>query len=376
MNQYQYIYESEQNTLTQYEIAPILDSKLSWEDAYWIAKILMKNNCGIPDDRIIYLLEYCFFAGLSMANKEIFYDANECLAKLYMRYCMYDEASSKLMLLTYNFDCPDWVHLYFAITQIHTMFERIVEEPRFFFRRLLSADINDSETKDKIQTIFGQYLCSIVEQQPTLQVAVPEIINFAEEIDYTNSEEFRLFLKAICPDLSYPQIGHATISEKPSSSTSPIKNIDIVYFQFTTWLNCNLRRSLAQWLTTHFEVICKNDYWQMKVKPALNEQDLIKFNSFKSLTDFSFYTLLQILDYNLNDFYSQGSLSNSKTHKAINQMQQMILRWINHFNPDKCTKDLVISDIDIIINFTLQIEMPEDFQTEFKEFRKTIETLN
>ena len=468
MNKYQEIYETPRISLTQAEALNALDTMESWEDGYWLAKILMTSNDGVSDERIIDTFEYCFFAGLSIANKEIFFDANECLAKLYIRYGMFNEAAAKLMVLAYNFECPDWVHLYLAMTQLHTMFERLVEEPKFFFERLSAANFDNSETRSEVRNIFGKYLCAIVEETPACEVATTEIVRFAEQIKFTTSDEFKLFHKTICPNIEYlpmaddtedleklrasetaakkkateleaelskakkaeeeyqrklqaqqlemvrlkrenetsveqRKTAEATYREELTAKNSDIaklqgeksllaarlqelenakktsmlpQNIDDVYQQITTWLNCSLRRYLAQWLTNHFERNCRGDYWNRKVKPALLPPELKKFDSYKELTDFALDAVLNIYYHNFNDFYTYDSWAKANDRERIEEMQQIRNRWVGHFEENSWTKEKILFDLDTIIEFIEQIEMPKERQKEYLAYRSAVAAMN
>ena len=464
MNKYQALFRSNCNGVSPSELLRAADNVSDWEDGYWIAKIWMTGNYDIPDDKVIDLLEYCFFAGLPAGNREIFFDANECLAKLYLRYSMYREAASKLMLLAYNYDCPDWVHLYLAMAQLYTTFDRIVEEPRFFFDRLLQADFNNTETRCEVRNIFGKYLCMIVENPGESTIASREIIAFAEKIRFTTSDEFKVFHQIVCPNLPYTitadqlqenaPVHHeeatikaraaaleeelskarkveeeyskqlqaqraemermqrekvareeqqrsfeAAIKKKLTAKDSDIaklegektflakrlleleqakktemlpQNIDDVYQKITTWLNCSLRRYLAQWLTSHFEKTCSNDYWNKKVKPALLPPELKRFDSYKELTDFAFDAVLNIYYNNLNDFHTYNSMAKTNDRERIEEMHQVRNRWVGHFEENSWTKERILFDLDTIIEFIQQIDMPKERQKEYMEFRAAV----
>lgn len=467
MSKYKELYEAEDYTLADLNLQDAIESVTTWEDGYWLSKLLLAGDFDISDEKIIDTLEFCFFAGLTISSKEIFFDANECLAKLYIRYGFYNEAASKLMLLAYNYECPDWVHLYLATTQLHTMFERLAEEPKFFFERLLSADFENYETRCEMRSIFGKYLCLLVEKKPTVPVASLDIIRFAEKLRFTASEEFRAFHQACCPELDFMLISdesedierlreselaaknkaseleaelsrakkieeeyqlqlqkqqeemlrlqrekeasaeqHRTTEETYrdtiSSQNSDIaklegeksllaarllelekaqktallpQNIDDVYLKITSWLNCSLRRYLAQWLTNHFERNCRGDYWSKKVKPALHLAEQKKFDSYKELVDFALDAVLNIYYYNFNDFYPYNSMGKSNDLERIKEMQQIRNRWVGHFEENNWDKEHILFDLDTIIEFTEQIEMPHDRRQEYIDFRRAVEQM-
>jgi len=524
MNKYQELFQNEDISVSESELINALDNISSWEDGYWLCKILMSRNSSVSDERLIETLEYCFFIGLSIANKEVFFDANECLAKLYIRYGMYNEASPKLQLLVYNYECPDWAHLYFATTQLYTEFERIVEEPKFFFDRLLKANFNDPEIRAEIRSVFGKYLCLISEKQTGAEnIACNEIIQFAEKIHATATDEFQMFHEAVCSNLPYVKISdesddiegtreelerlkadaakmkeeaarsqkaeetakkaakeaeekaaqsqaEASMSreaadvakrnaekakeeanrskkaeeaakqaakaaqdkaaksqeeaskskdaadaarrdaekaksdafqsrsaaehakneakklekeksdlaarlvelEKTKQTALQPQNIDDVFFKINQWLNVPLRRYLAQWLTNNFSRTCKNDFWNKKVKPSLMQKELAKFDTYKELTDFAIDALLNIYYNNLNDFYSYNSFAKTNDRERIQEMQQIRNRWVGHFEENSWTKEKILFDIDTIIEFINQIEMPYGSQKEYTEFRALV----
>lgn len=475
MNKYQEIYNSQTFDIAQSELVSVMEASSRWEDAYWVAKILISGNYDVSDEKIIECLEYCFYAGLSISNKDIFYDANELLAKLYIRYGMYNEASAKLMVLACNFDCPDWVHIYYAMTQLYTIFDRIVEEPKYFFDRLLQANTDNYNTRTEVKNIFGKYLCLIVEKQPACKVASSEIVGFAEKLKFTKSEEFKLFHQTVCPEMDYISIsddseeleksrlaeqeakeraskleeelskiqkdkeqyqqqlkaqqeevarlqresdvnseaqkriedtykkelsdkevdisrlnaekealeGEKTLLasrlaelEKSSQTEMQPQNIDDVLLKFQSWLNCTLRRYLAQWLTFKFTKNCKGDYWNKKVKPALRHKELEKFDLYKELVDFAIDALLNIYYHNLDDFYPCNSLGKTNDRECIEEMQQIRNRWIGHFEENNLKKERILFDIDTIIQFTEQIEMPEEQRKDYRDFKKAVKNMS
>lgn len=492
MNKYQALFAKGSTAINSKELASGIDSISYWEDGYWIAKILMSSDYGISDERIIEILEDCFFMGLTISNKEIFFDANECLSKLYIRYGMYDEAASKLIMLASNFSCPTWVHLYLAMAQLHTStFDRIVEEPKFFFERLLQADIENYDSKKEIKNIFGNYLCMIVEKsvENDYLVASKEIVSFAERIKMTASEEFKIFHQTVCPKLPYETIydesdevvllrktaskaeekaskleaelqksrkehenvqgqlsesrsnyeaARAQLSktqsehkatkaqlekaqreqqlaqevyqkqlqasenvkqqlksrndsleeektalqlriqelEKAKQTQMEPQNIDDVVLTLNSWLNVSLRRYLAQWLTDNLTQSCRNNFWIKKVKPALRPKEQEKFDTYKELTDFAIDALLNIYYYNLDDFYSYNSMAKTNDRDRIKEMQQIRNRWVGHFEENSWTKEKILFDIDTILEFIDQIEMPNPRQKEYRDFRDLVQKMN
>ena len=435
MNKYEKIFRNTGNKISSEDLLSALNTASNWEDRYWLCKIAIQEGSDVSDEIIIDNLYDCLFSGLSVANKDIFYDVNEILAKSYIRYGKYGEAQSRLLVLEGNYDCPDWVHLYLATTQMHTTFKRIVEEPKYFFDRLLSVKSESVETQKEIQNILGKFLYSIVEQKPDCNVATEEIVRFAEKISYTQSDEFKIFHKTICPeikvfsapdnsknpkktsDLEAAEIKNAELEarlEKAKKAeaeyqrivseqkveTEKLKmensayaarfselehaqktelapqSIDDILFQITQWLNCSLRRYLVHWLTTHFEKTCSKNYWKVKVKPALNPKELQKFDSYKELSDFAFDALLNIYSYNLEDFYPYSSYAKQHDIDCLREMRQIRNRWVRHFEENSWTKEKILFDIDTIIDFIAQIEMPMEQQREYREFRTAVEKMS
>lgn len=208
MNKYQEIYESPTKKLRKSELDNYLNdtSSLSnWENAYWVAKILMDGDYGVSDEKIIEIFESCFFMGLSSGDGEFYLDVNENLAKLYIRYGQYGKATASLYKLE-NVNAeksPDWLHLDFALVQLHTnSFFRDVEDPHFLFNRLSRVDWGNPNTKQQAQNIFSKFLCLIIENGiDSKKVASEEIVHFAEKLGMTDCDEFNLFHQTICPDL-------------------------------------------------------------------------------------------------------------------------------------------------------------------------------
>lgn len=465
MNKYQSLYQNGGSNLKETELIGIIENLSCWEDAYWLSKILMAGNYEISDDKIIELLEYSFFMGLSISDKELFFDANECLAKLYIRYSLYNEAASKLILLSDNFDCPDWVHLYLAMTQLYTIFPRIVEEPKFFFERLLLVNMENKESRAEVKNIFAKYLCLIVESDNYDLIAIDEIVGFAEQIKVTSSEEFKIFHSTRCPDKPYKLLyenneqyeelleAHAVMekknvlleeqlhkskevelqyhkelltkneeisnleSEKGELTTlleetsrefqerlkekdlavADLENeksllsirikelesaqqtkmepdsIDKVLSCINSWLNVTLRRYLAQWLHNAFTRTNKNDFWNKKVKPSLTKKELEKFDLYKELSDFAIDALLNIYYNNLDDFHPFNSMAKRDDRERIKEMQQIRNRWVGHFEEHRWTKEKILFDLQTIIEFVEQVEMPYEKRKEYIEFKALVE---
>ena len=379
MNKYRKIYESKCDSYNLEEevvskITDITSCAKTWEDSYWLAKILMDGNFSSTDEGVIELLEYCFFLGLPMSEREIFFDANERLAKLYIRYGMYEEAYSKLIVLDANgFDCPDWVHLYIATIYLHTVtFKLLIKQPKYLFDRFEAVNSENMDSQEEIKKIFGQFICQIVESGCDKSiVAVDEIIEFAEKIRATSTEEFKLFHQEICPEKVYKEGDEQSIDIVENSENITI-DIEDVFFKMTTWLNVKLRRYLAQWLHSKLLKTGNKEYWNKCVKPALLPKELEKFASYIELTDFAIDALLNIYWCNVDNIYGYHSLASADDKNKIHEVQQIRNRWVGHFEENSWTKEKIISDIDVLIEFTAQIEMPGELRKEYMEFRETV----
>lgn len=377
MNKYREIYESKCDSYNLEEevvskITDITSCAKTWEDSYWLAKILMDGNFSSTDEGVIELLEYCFFLGLPMSGREIFFDANERLAKLYIRYGMYEEAYSKLIVLDANgFDCPDWVHLYIATSYLHTVtFKLIIKQPKYLFDRFELVSLENKDSQEEVKKIFAQFLCQIVESGcDKATIAVDEIVEFAKKIRVIGTSEFKLFQQTVCPDRFF-DIEENEVSVNPVVPINEMSiDIEDVFFKMSTWLNVKLRRYLAQWLHQELITIGGKDYWNKCVKPALLPKELEKFDNYKELTDFAIDALLNIYWNNVEFLYGFHSMATAEEKKKIQEVQQIRNRWVGHFEENSWTKEKIISDIDVLIEFTSQIKMPQELQKEYVEFK-------
>lgn len=424
MNKYQEIYSSTDEDISQKELLEALNTSTTWEDLYWLAKIMMVGNYDVTDEQIIHTLEHCLFAGLSVTDKENFYDANECLSRLYIRYGMYREASSKLMVLIYNFDCPDWVHLYFATTQLHTMFERIAEEPKFFFERLLAVDFYNYETRTEVRNIFSKYLYALTEKKYKGKMAIGEIIQFAERIRFTSSNEFKRFHKIVCPNMPYMQLSddtdvrlqeanltakkellaieeelanrekeierlrqenraYAESKEKAEAELEQVKkaamqpqNIQDIYGQISYLFNFDMKYHLADMLTKKFMQNCPKNYWNIKVKKSLKMIDRWKCDKYKEISDFAIDAILRIYRLNFDDFYTYESLAKRSAEQTLRTIQNVRNDWVGHLEDGRMEKESVVTDLNTIIEFIQQIEMPRELQKKYIELRNTVKKMD
>ena len=142
-------------------------SSIEWEDAYWLGKCLY--DASVEDDvdeKVINALVYASNCGLNMStDSEKFLDAAQILARLYIRRSDYVRATNYLMDLSERMDPgPDWVNLYYIMSQIltDTVF-RHTEDPFFFYRRLDSVSPASYVQRAKVYQIFLKRLHDIDE---------------------------------------------------------------------------------------------------------------------------------------------------------------------------------------------------------------------
>ena len=100
--------------------------------------------------------------------------------------------------------------------------------------------------------------------------------------------------------------------------------------------------------------------------------ELKKFDSYKELTDFAFDAVLNIYYNNLNDFHPYNSMAKTNDRERIEEMHQVRNRWVGHFEENSWTKERILFDLDTIIEFIQQIEMPKERQKEYIEFRAAV----
>ena len=141
MNQYEKLYTEQKALGLNSAIEAIKNiSNLNWEDTYWISKILYVYGPGTVDDgTVINILDSAFTKGLNYkSNSELYLDAAQMMARLFMKYKRYDEAINFLMSIDELSDSVlDWVQLYYALAQVMSSnIVRIAHKPKFFFERL------------------------------------------------------------------------------------------------------------------------------------------------------------------------------------------------------------------------------------------------
>ena len=133
---------------------------------------------------------------------------------------------------------------------------------------------------------------------------------------------------------------------------------------------------MAQWLNSYFTRNCRNDFWSKKVKPSLTAKEIERFDLYKELSDFAIDALLNIYYNNLDDFHSFNSMAKKDDRERIKEMQKIRNRWVGHFEENAWTKEKILFDIQTIIEFTEQIEMPYDKRKEYIEYKSLVEKMS
>lgn len=208
MNHYQQIYLEKSNYNEAILLNKVKESK-SWEDLYWISLILYNSemNC---DEIIIDSLERSFDYGLTIkTNDELYLNAIQLIAKLYFTYGMYSQANNKLMILVASLDTiPDWVHLYYATSQIHTSnIYRIIEEPDYFFERLEKIDCNNKNSLNRRRAIYQEFLDVLTKMKSDISLqgcSIESIAHKAFVYGVECSNEFRTFVETYELDIKLP----------------------------------------------------------------------------------------------------------------------------------------------------------------------------
>ena len=149
---------------------------LKWEQAYWLAKCFEDFKPeGITDNSIIQLFEYAFDNGLDKTiDYEIYIDASEQLARMYIRNKDYDYANNILMELTRILKpVPDWVYINYCISQIKSdNVYRHAMDPGYFFKLLDSISMDSYQTRARIYQMFLNRLYEIKEKEPNKKISI------------------------------------------------------------------------------------------------------------------------------------------------------------------------------------------------------------
>lgn len=164
------------------------EEKLSWEDLYWISKSLYVYGSGTIDDKeVISCLDKTFAKGLSYhTNSDLYLDAAQMMARLYMKYKRYDEAINFLMSIDeLSENVLDWVHLYYAMAQVMSAnISRIAQKPKFFFERL---DKVSEKSIAKRNEVFLTYIQRVKES-----LAERTITDYAKDLIDAKTAEYKL----------------------------------------------------------------------------------------------------------------------------------------------------------------------------------------
>ena len=221
MNKFESLYTEKKATGLNTAIDAIKSlGNLSWEDIYWISKILYVYGPGTVDDiTVINILDYAFTKGLNYkSNSELYIDAAQMMARLYMKYKRYDEAINFLMSIDELSDSVlDWVHLYYAMAQVlSSNIVRISQKPRFFFERL--DKVSDKSTV-KRNEVFLNYVQRIKEclEDGTISDYAKDLIE-AKSSEYNLTEKVNeiFTIKEIETD------GEGDVTEQKEEDSAPV----------------------------------------------------------------------------------------------------------------------------------------------------------
>ena len=131
---------------------------LDWEDVYWLAKCIQSADSEIDtDETVIKLINYQFNHGLNYTtNPDKYFDSAKMLSRLYLRRRDYVRATNYLMDISERSEeVPDWVNIYYLLSQVMTdNIFRIAEDPYFFFKRLNSISEESYKSRAKVYRVF------------------------------------------------------------------------------------------------------------------------------------------------------------------------------------------------------------------------------
>lgn len=221
MNKFESLYTEKKATGLNIAIDAINSlGNLSCEDIYWISKILYVYGPGTVDDiTVINILDYAFTKGLNYkSNSELYIDAAQMMARLYMKYKRYDEAINFLMSIDELSDSVlDWVHLYYAMAQVlSSNIVRISQKPKFFFERL--DKVSDKSTV-KRNEVFLNYVQRIKE---CLEDGT--ISDYAKDLIEAKSSEYNLTEKVneIFTITEIETDGEGDVTEQKEEDSAPV----------------------------------------------------------------------------------------------------------------------------------------------------------
>lgn len=224
MNVYEKKYKNKDAELDINVMLSVLEKTRDWEEAYWVGKCLSERTTNVSGKVLITAFEKAFHMGLNRnSDLEAFMDATKIMARLCFQYKNYAKASNHLMMLAKsNSEVPDWVHLYYATTQIYTQFNRIYQDPKFFFNRLEKVNINDADSLEKRNAIFKNYLNLCTQrfnEGDYGKIATEEIVQESVNFGLTYTEEFVNFQNACCPKTEITTIAPTTTEQNPVNIT-------------------------------------------------------------------------------------------------------------------------------------------------------------
>lgn len=232
MNKYESLYIKEKNNSVQTAIEAIKQLQLlSWEDTYWIAKILYVYGSGtVEDSAVISSLDSAFSKGLNYhANSDLYLDAAQMMARLYMKYKRYDEAINFLMSIDeLSENVLDWVHLYYALAQVMSNnITRIAQKPKFFFERLDKISEKSILKRNEVFLIFLQRIKDCLADGVITEYA-KDLVE-AKTAEYNLSEKWSQIISAEIPDedeLESLSVNNTVLANEPIIKTVEVKVFD------------------------------------------------------------------------------------------------------------------------------------------------------
>lgn len=131
---------------------------LDWEDVFWLAKCIQSADTELDTDEIVIrLINYEFNHGLNFTtNPDKYFESAKMLSRLYLRRRDYVRATNYLMDISERSEeVPDWVNIYYLLSQVMTdNIYRIAEDPYFFFKRLNSVSEESFKSRAKVYRVF------------------------------------------------------------------------------------------------------------------------------------------------------------------------------------------------------------------------------
>ena len=228
MNKYESLYIEEKNNSVQTAIEAIKQIQLlSWEDTYWIAKILYVYGSGtVEDSAVISSLDSAFSKGLNYHNNsELYLDAAQMMARLYMKYKRYDEAINFLMSIDeLSENVLDWVHLYYALAQVMSNnITRIAKKPKLFFERL---DKVSEKSVLKRNEVFLTYLQRIKDclADGVITEYAKDLVE-AKTAEYNLSEKWSQIISTEIPDED--EIENTPANNNDSANEPTVKTVEV-----------------------------------------------------------------------------------------------------------------------------------------------------